>query len=372
LTKLIKKLLLAQTSRQLIGYCNYLIRRCYTTTHRNVDRRVDESIRYLTLSRLYELPLDKMELEYYDPILIEEIAGKIDQATNNTIDRLRSDCSWFIEIVRDAASNDKFSYKKIPFSSTLDLYRTAKTRRRDEYEYFRNINRVKVKLSFDQIGIALVVVAPILLVGGILQQYLLSLEFHYAMEMVLSTEDYITSSITTILFAVVPFAISFLVLAFAFLSDMGNQPRLSRRKTPAINWPFWFILIVFLSMTGYCWFVRPEVVPIFAALTIYWLVFNYLFHVIPRYFVNGRTVLALATFILLFLTNVYIGTEAKITEFKSVTTKADVLDIENDEFKARGLKVVTVGSKNDVLLEVSTGAVYLVKPEKVVWMKISK
>ncbi len=363
----IKKMLLKHISGRLNGYVKLLIRKCYTSLHQGVDIKIDDSIKYIALSKIYEIDKEEIELNYYDEDKISDILTKITEKSKERIAAIKKEYEKEIAVIKDDNFDGKLESKsKLKKLSIISLTKKTYVIEKyfhNEYEYFKEKNRIKITIPLDKVGLLLALFTPIIVIGSLIQQYVLAREFNYPLEMVFGTSDYISASISSIMLAIVPIVITIVLVVWANLSDLSKDPVSMSKADEAMKKDRKWFYLWFLVLTVFTYIYRREMFWIFIEVYAFFLLMI-IAKVFLKYIKNVISVLLVMVFTLLFSMNMLNSSIINIKDIKSDNPKVRY-KIENKDGDTRfaDTRIVVIGSKNIVLWDQKTNQVILVRPD---------
>jgi hypothetical protein len=373
---LLKRIILAQTSRSIVGYINLIIRKCYTTKHRGVDTKIDEAIRYITLSEIFGLSIKEMKLEIFDEPLSIEIRQKINESTKLEIQNVKKIYGYLIEAIQKISQHedDKKTIKSILSQIGIGKLIFANKYFHKEwkinYSYFRAANRVRIEVPIDKIGLILSIATPLIIVGGVFQQYILANEFKFKLEMVFGTSDYIAASISTLVKAIYPLIITLVLGFIATVSDLSIDPISTNRSAKHSRRDLMGIIILATVGLVYLFFTNRTMFNNFFPTYIMIVAIYTIARFVGKYVKNFYTVYTISTFVIIFLVTIYSSTIGYANEIKENKSSIQYNIVGNFEYLGKkDLMYVVSGSKFIVLWDKNTQTTILVKPELISLIK---
>ena len=335
---------LQKLGASFIGYIGLLVRKGHTTQYRGVDGNLDNHIRFIAVKRIYNIDITKTESISIDEKLVKEIEDRISPETEKLIVNEISNFILFKLAIFQISLNQallkpptliQITYKRIELSRK---YAAA-------HRYFAEANAVRAEVTYSSLIKLLTLITPALLLGGLLKQAILSQAFNFDLGLVFSLGDYISASLSTLIYAMLPLALMLVVGYFSFHEEtrLDIKQRQQNRKQERVQRLFIYLPVAFLLFFTY--FTQKKNFFILLPIAI-WILFGIVLpRVVKRYFKNGLAVFLVSFFAIAFFSNITsstIGQVFSIREGKDTYTytfaKSDA------DIQPENLILVTSGS----------------------------
>jgi len=366
-----KKILLAWFSRNLVSFVNLLIRRDYTTKHRGVDPILDESIRFVCLKELFGLDQESMRLEHYSQELVDEILLKVSPLTHSTIENLRTKYGRLLDAIVLLNGDVKAKVRQVGVLSIFIGLLSVTRNKYRQYRYFRDLHRVRISISAESVGLLLSILVPLLFIGALLRQYMLSSAFGFPMELVYGTDDYISSSVSSLIYAVFPIALSALFLAVVIIGDRGHDSISVKINAKKAGRDLVFFNIVFTVGMIAAYFFRNDQFFQFLPLYFFFVLNLPLATFLAKNFTHGRVLFIAILLISQFFFGVYNTTRTEISSIKDGTREQQLRvtsDVANLNLPTTYL--VASGNRGVVFWDSDTKKTTIVKAEDIKFIEI--
>jgi hypothetical protein len=360
---LLTRIALSRLGRNLLFSLGYRIRFCYTQKHRGEDSSIDDTIKHMAIAMCFGSVPKNVSL----PNASDDVRRKIQRKVTSDCKR---DLQRLLDLTKDERplllSIDKPNANIDPVRLIPTLRKAWKIRRegRKYYLYFKNLHTKRLELNADTLLKVVSVLTPLLVLGGIVKQLLLGYFFGFNVDDVFSISDYLSSSLSTVVFALLPIAFFLLVGGFAELADSGIDPVSQSIHAKRSRRDIKFLAAFFGILLVYGIIVAPDMV----RQIIPWIVLLALIVILPfflqRFFKNSKYLYAVVVMVLMFFLFVYSATKSYVDKTKDKAVgDLYVVEFVDGAGLPEGLRYVTSCSRYTVFWDPKLGNVVLVRGE---------
>jgi len=372
---------------RLVNYIVLLLRNDISI-EKNFDETTDAHLRTIALKELFPNFSSHFEDEDNDEELINEISINISKNTHDQINQIKNDNSIYISVFDDIP--DIYFDDDVEISDIYNVIEVRdninkieiKTLKKLIRKYDREIkslekkisdrNAVKYQFKFDSFSKALTIGTPTLILGGIFKQYIISRDLSFPLPMVFSINDYLSASIDTIIFAIVP-TICILIGSYIGLHENSRVDFIREKESKTNNVIFYINLVVLLFATIFTYFKNLDGFYNLLPLAGLYLMFIILPKLMNRYVKYDFNQIILIMSILIFYLNIYSDTKSELNKIKSNTIETQF------EFKfsekidnVKNLRYVSSGANYYVFWNSIDSTTVLIKKEIVNLIEIKK
>lgn len=384
--KTIKLYLLKKLSNAMISVVIVMIRKAYTITPKGKDKNLDLHLRATSVKLLYEVDLEKIEDIKLDKNLLKEIQLKIDTNLELKINVIIHKYCIYIDVVKKIYETiqslkpptDEISIYSID-TSHLKITKLISTRMHlmqqyaNEKKYFSDLYAYKIDIKYEQIIKFITVSAPILLLGGILKQFILSRIYNFELPIVFTFSDYISSSIDTLIYSIYPLVF----LTIGSVWGYHEETRLDyAQKEWGISYQKYMLNLNYVCLiiaTIYFYYANSRIFYIFLPLTILMFTLFNLHRITNRYFKNSFSAFSIMFLTINFFTGIFANTmlNSYIIPGKDNQIKYSYI-FDNSYIETNNLKIITTGTYYTVFWDYKNLKTVLVKNTKINMIIIDK
>lgn len=365
---------------RLVNYLVFLLRNDIVNQN-NYDKKMDSHLRAIALKKLFPKISKQISTLEVDSEFLTELTAKISSNTHEKIEQIKKEYSLYFDVLANLP--DKYFEDDIEFKELYSIIeirqkfdnikiKVLRTLRR---KYQKEINRlqkpisernaVKFHVKFEYFSKALTIGTPILLIGGIFKQYIISRDFSFALPTVFSLNDYISASIDTLLFAIISTLIFTVSSYIGRLEDSRNDSIFNKRDKKDDLFLYLNSLLIF-STTIFTYFKNRIAFYIILPLAGLYLMFIILPKLLNRYLMYDYNVIVLIFSIMCFYLNIYSYTKSESYKIKSnEVEKHYKFELSENIKDIKDLRYVTSGANYYVFWDAKDSSTVLIKRESI-------
>lgn len=296
----------------LIWIIEFSLRKAYTTMHIGENDVVDKVLNYKSKKYVLENYKDNLDK---NEILIE---NEIDNVTPyDYLNKLLEEYKWFTTIanLNEKNSNQIINSKNI--ISIIVKYIITKKRFNRIKDEIKSAHIKKISISFDHITKIIAVSIPVLFLGSLMRIIIVCKAFGIKIEDIYDISDFISSSISLIIFTIIPLLVAFLVLSIAGIEDSGMDKKsifLEHRKIEKYG-KFIYIYMILILLVPVFYF--KNYLYLINIITLLLIIF--IPKIIHRYINNYKEVVFSIIFLVLFFSSIAYSELSNIQKYKNNT-----------------------------------------------------
>jgi hypothetical protein len=372
---------------RLVNFIVLLLRNDISKDNK-IDEKTDAHLRTIALKELFPNISSHFEDEDTDEKLINEISINISKNTREQINKIKNDNSIYIRVFDNI--QDYYFDDDIEIS---DIYNVVDVRDKINNIYIKSLktlignydreikslqnkisdkNAVKYQFKFESFSKAFTIGTPTLILGGIFKQYLISRDLSFPLPTVFSINDYLSASIDTIIFAIVP-TIFLLIGSYIGLHENSRVDFIRKKESKTNHVIFYINLLILLFATIFTYFKNIEGFYNLLPLAGFYLMIILLPKLMNRYIKYDFNLIILIMSIMFFFLNIYSYTKSELYKIKSNTI------VTQFEFKysqkidnVKNLRYVTSGANYYVFWNSIDSTTVLIKKDIVNIIEIKK
>ena len=320
-----------------------MVRKGHTTQYRGIDANLDNHIRFIAVRRIYNIDITKTESISIDEKLVKEIEDRISPETEKLI---VNEISNFILLNWQYFKSLNQTLLRPPTLIQITYKRIELSRKyAAAHRFFAEANAVRAEVTYSSLIKLLTLITPALLLGGLLKQAILSRAFNFDLGLVFSLGDYISASLSTLIYAMLPLALMLVVGYFSFHEEtrLDIKQRQQNRKQERVQRLFIYFPVAFLLFFTY--FTQKKNFFILLPIAI-WILFGMVLpRVVKRYFKNGLAVFLVSFFAIAFFSNITSSTIGQVFSIKEGNDTYIYTFVKSDaDIQPENLILVTSGS----------------------------
>lgn len=363
---------------RLVNYL-VLVLRNDIVNQNDYDKKTDSHLREIVLNKFFpEISKHMTDIEI-DNEFLTKLTDKISSNTHEKILQIKKEYSLYFDAFENLP--DKYFEDDVKIK---DFYDVIETRRRFDNvkihllrtlirKYQREINKlekpisernaVKLHVKFEYFSKALTIGTPILLIGGIFKQYIISRDFAFPLPTVFSLNDYISASIDTLILAIIP-TIFFTVVFYIGLHENSRIDLIRRKKDKWDMFFEYFNYLAVFSLTTITYFKDRINFYFYLPIAGLYLMFIILPRLFNRYLKHDYNVIILILCTLFFYLNIYSDTKSEAYKIKSnKVEKHFEFELTENLKDAKNLRYVTSGANYYVFWNTKDSTTILIKRE---------
>ena len=243
---------LARLSAAFIAYIGLLIRRDYTTTYRGADASLDNHIRLVAVKRIFNIDLRRQESVQIADEIVGQIESKISPETEKLISSELERFLLFKVAILQAQSGQPITFQP---TFLQIMYKQLEIGRRfaKAHKFFSEANAYRAEITYASLVKAFALISPALLLGGLLRQAILARAFGFDLGLVFTIGDYVSSSLSTLIFSLIPLAGMTILVYFGFHEEsrLDYKQRAQGNRAEAIPRRISFGLVFAATIINY-------------------------------------------------------------------------------------------------------------------------
>jgi len=296
-----------------IGCISLELRKAYTNKHIGESKVIDKVL--WRRAKTFLLGVQDDEVYSEDEINVESEVNKIIPidilnqfiSDNEEINKIALKLYMKSENIRDL-NNIQLIYLIRNFLRLKKLYKK-------KYDFFRIIHMHTIKLTFDHFIKIVSISIPILVVGSLLRISIFCFSFGFRIEDAYDINDFISTSITSLLLSIWPLIISLVVISILEIEDSGRDQQSILIENRNINGQAKYLVPIYVLFTTIAYILVKQYYSIISVIFFPIIVFI-LPRIIIRYFDNFKIVFFATVFIINFATSMVSSTLQNVQNIK--------------------------------------------------------
>jgi len=367
---------------RIVNYIVLLLRN--DVDNQNIyDKKTDSHLREIVLKELFPKISNHITDIDVDNEYLIELTNKISLTTHDIINQIKEEYSLHFDALDELP--DKY-FDEDEYEDIKDFYNVTEVIQRFDNikikplinsirKYQSGIkklrkpiserNAIKYFIKFEYFSKALTIGTPILLIGGIFKQYIISSDFLFPLPTVFSLNDYISASIDTLIFAIIPT----LIFIFAFYIGVHENSRIdliyNKRDKIDVLVQYLNYLLIF-SLTIYTYFKNKIDFYFYLPFASLYLIGFILPNLLRRYVKYNYNLTILIFSILFFYLNIYSNTKSETFKIKSNKVERHFeFELSENIKDINNLRYVTAGANYYVFWDAKDSTTILIKKENI-------
>lgn len=363
---------------RLVNYLVLLLR-SNIVNQSNYDKKTDTHLREIAIKKLFPKISNYITDVDVDNEYLTELTNRIDTNTHDIIKQIKEEYSLYFSALEDLPNKyfedyveiknfynvieARQKFESIKIKRLISLIRKYNKEIKKIRKPISERNSVKFQVKFEHFSKALTIGTPILLIGGIFKQYIISRDFSFSLPTVFSFNDYISASIDTLIFAIIP-ALFFTVILYIGFHENSRIDIIRRKRD---KWDDFFLYLNYIgvfTLTISTYFKDRLNFYFYLPFAGMYLMFIFLPKLFNRYLKHDYNVIILTFCILFFYLNIYSDTKSEVYKIKSnKVEKHFKFELTENVKDINNLRYVTSGAYYYVFWNAKDSTTILIKKE---------
>jgi hypothetical protein len=346
---------------------SYIIRKGYTDKNRGEDQVIDDALWAVSLGKVFG-NFDSSEiLRKPDPAVVKDISTKIMPEIEKEVKDIILQNEEFNLIPIKSDKEKKIELRSKSIIKMLSFWFKNYKSYKIAYDYFKIRNMSKASLTYEHLIKGISLLTPVLLIGGIFRNFIIAKEFKFDVELVFQLSDYISSSLTCIIYSIIPMIVTLSVVFIAHVEDSGLDPKSKKieieKSKKDSKFILFLIVVVIIGNTITRKRFDYQIILIIAILLLIPIILP---KMIKRYFKNGLFVWSIFSFLIMFLINIFNNTIRPIDMVKTGKMEKNYqIEFVDDIILPSNLRFITKSSNYTIFYEPNNLETIIIKNEDI-------